>query len=69
MTSDERSQDQLATQADITCKAIEAQLKGRCNPKESQIIANQCKIDDISEVYIRTIMGLPEKRRKSSKYK
>ena len=62
-------QDQLTDQVSVTCKAIEAQLKGRRHPKESEIIANQCKVDDISETHIRKVLEIPENRKKSTKYK
>lgn len=64
----ERSKEQLADDAELTCKAIEAQLEGRTNPKEGEIIAIECKKNDIDEVYIRIIMGIQEKRRKSTKW-
>ena len=64
-----KNQDELTGQVYTTCKAIEAQLNGRTHPKEREIIANQCEIDDISEKHIRTVMEIPEQRRKSTKYK
>ena len=64
-----RTQDQLTDQVSTTCKAIEAQLKGRTHPREREIIANQCESDDISESHIRTVLEIPEKRRKSTKYR
>lgn len=64
-----RTQDKLTDQVSDTCKAIEAQLKGRTHPREQEIIANQCKIDDVNESHIRTVMEIPEKRRKSTKKK
>ena len=64
-----RTQDQLTDQVFDTCKAIEAQLKGRTHPREREIIANQCEIDDLSESHIRKVMQIQEKRRKSTKYK
>ena len=64
-----RTQDQLTDQVFTTCKAIEAQLKGRTHPKEREIIANQCEKSDLSESHIRKVMEIPEKRKKSTKYK
>ena len=64
-----RTQDQLTDQVFDTCKAIEAQLKGRKHPREREIIAIECEKSDISESHIRKVMEIPEKRRKSTKYK
>ena len=64
-----RNQDELTDQVFTTCKAIEAQLKGRTHPKEGEIIAIECKKSDISEQHIRKVMEITEKRRKSTKYK
>lgn len=46
-----RTQNELTDQVFDTCKAIESQLNGRTHPREREIIANQCGIDDISETY------------------
>ena len=64
-----KNQDEFTDQVFTTCKAIEAQLKGRTHPREHEIIANQCENDDVSEAYIRKLIDIPEKRRKSTKYK
>ena len=64
-----RTQDQLTDQVFTTCKAIESQLKGRTHPREMEIIANQCEIDDISESHIRTVLEIPGNRKKSTRYR
>lgn len=64
-----RTQDQLTDQVFITCKAIEAQLKGRTHPKEREIIANQCEKSDLSESHIRTIMEIGVDRKRSTRYR
>ena len=64
-----KNQDQLTDQVFDTCKAIEAQLEGRTHPKEREIIAIECEKSDLSETHIRKVMGIPENRRKSTKYK
>ena len=64
-----RNQDQLTDQVFTTCKAIEAQLKGRTHPREREIIAIECEKSDISESHIRKVMEIPENRKKSTKYK
>ena len=64
-----RTQDQLTDQVFTTCKAIEAQLKGRTHPREGDIIAIECAKNDLDESYIRQVMEIPEKRRKSTKYR
>ncbi len=64
-----RSQDQLTDQVFTTCKAIEAQLKGRTHPREREIIAIECEKSDISESHIRKVLEIPEMRRKSTRYR
>lgn len=64
-----RTQDQLTDQVFDTCKAIEAQLKGRIHPKEREIIAIECEKSDLSESHIRIIMEIPENRKKSTRYR
>ena len=62
-------QDQLTDQVYVTCKAIEAQLKGRRHPKESEIIAIECEKSELSETHIRKVMEIPKNRKKSTKYR
>ena len=64
-----RSPKQISIKVDRACKAIEKKLKGRTHPKEHEIIAIECEKSDLSESHIRKIMQIPEKRRKSTKYK
>lgn len=64
-----KNQDQITDQVSTTCKAIEAQLKGRTHPKEREIIAIECEKSELSEKHIRKVMGIPENRKKSTKYK
>ena len=64
-----RTPKQTSVKVDKACKAIEAQLKGRTHPREREIIAIECEKSDISESHIRTIMEIPETRRKSNRYR
>ena len=69
MKSDEKNQGSLTDRISDTCKAIKAQIKGRSNSKEGEIIAIECEKYDISINLIRKIMEMPENRKKSTRYK
>ena len=60
---------QTSIKVEKACKAIDKRKKGRVHPNENEIIAEECIIHDLSESHIRTILEIPEKRRKSTKYK
>lgn len=60
-----RTQEQIADIVEATCNAIEIRLKIWGKSKQDQIIAEHCKIHDISEKHIRTVLMIDENSRSS----
>ena len=60
---------QISIKVDSTCKAIEKRLKGRAHPKENEIIAEECIINDISEKHIRKVLMIDENSKRSVRYR
>lgn len=64
-----RTPKQTSIKVDKACKAIDNRKKGRVNPNESEIIAEECIIHDISENHIRKVMEIPRNRKKSTRFR
>ena len=64
-----RTPKQTSVKVEKACQAIDKRKNGRVHPNENEIIAEECIIHDLSEMHIRKVMEIPEKRRKSTKYK